>query len=72
MGHQACLRALKENEVSGFVIRMTAAFLKNRQMQFRVGRSLSSKRGLSGGALQGTLMGDYLFILTMDRLGGQP
>ena len=64
--------ALKENDVSGFVMRMTSAFLKNRQMQFRVGRSVSSKRGLSGGAPQGTLMGNYLFILTTDGLGGWP
>ena len=38
-------------------------------MQFKAGRSLSSKRTLKGGAPQGTLIGNYLFILATNDLG---
>ena len=68
MSHQACLNAMLNKNVSGHVLRMTSEFLKNRKMQFRVGRELSSKRLLNGGAPQGTLLGNFLFILTTDEI----
>ena len=44
------------------------SFLHNRQMQFKVGNSLSTSRLLRGGAPQGTLLGNFLFILATNDL----
>ena len=68
MSHQACLAALHRKGTSGHVIRMTANFLKERQMQSRTGQSLLTKRSLRGRAPQGTLMGNFLIIIATDNL----
>ena len=68
VSHQACLNALKNKDVSDHCIRMTAAFLMERKMVFRAGQALSTPRTLKGGAPQGTLLGNYLFILATDQL----
>ena len=62
MQHQACLKALKAKRASDH------SSLKDRKMLFRAGSALSEPRILNGGAPQGTLMGNYLFILTTDKL----
>ena len=66
--HQACLRALESKGATNHTMRMAAAFLSDRKMVFRAGRAVSTSRQLKSGAPQGTLMGNYLFILTTDRL----
>ena len=68
MEHQSCLSAIKQKGASDHVIRMTAAFLMGRRMVFKAGGAKSSSRLLRGGAPQGTLMGNYLFILTTDHI----
>ena len=69
MSHQACLAALSDKEASPHCIRMTAAFLSDRRMVFKAGTTLSEARHLKGGAPQGTLLGNYLFIAATDSLG---
>ena len=68
MCHGACLKALRAAGGSPHSIAMTAAFLTDRKMEFKVGNTLSSARHLKGGAPQGTLMGNFLFILTTDNI----
>ena len=48
MSHQACLAALSDKEASPHCIRMTAAFLSDRQMVFKAGTTLSEARHLKG------------------------
>ena len=69
MEHQACLSALVRKNASPHSIRMTASFLSDRQMRFKAGNATSSLRQLKGGAPQGTLMGNFLFITATDGLG---
>ena len=47
---------------------MIRTFLTRRMMQFKVDSTLSSERHLKGGAPQGTLLGNYLFILATNDL----
>ena len=47
---------------------MVAAFLKNRIMKLKVGDTLSEGRNIRGGSPQGTLLGNFLFIITTDNL----
>ena len=68
MGHEHCLRVLHEMMVGQHTIAMTRAFLTDRRMSFYVGNEWSSERKLKGGAPQGTLLGNYLFILATDNL----
>ena len=68
MSHCECLAALRRYGCTEHLIGMIAAFLYDRKLQFKVGNEHSSKRTLRGGAPQGTLLGNYLFILTTDSL----
>ena len=70
MCHFTCLKAIKEAGGSDHSIAMAAAFLTDKEMIFKVGDFKSSPRHLKGGAPQGTLMGNFLFILTTDYLDG--
>ena len=71
MCHQTCLTALNNKGASPHAVRMTAAFLSNRRMQFRAGNVLSKLRPLRGGAPQGTLLGNLLFVISTDALGDE-
>ena len=53
---------------SKHTINVTAVFLTQRRMQFKVGEARSSERQLRGGAPKGTLLGNFLFILSTNRL----
>ena len=66
MSHHECLRSLTKMNCSNHLIGMIAAFLHGRKMQFKVENVISEQRLLRGGAPQGTLLGNYLFILTTD------
>ena len=68
MSHQACLTAFHKKGCSPHSTRMIASFLSGREMLFRVGDSLSSPRPLNGGSPQGTLLGNFMFIITTDNL----
>ena len=49
---------------------MVAAFLRGRKMQIKAGDEKSDKRLVKGGSPQGTLLGNYLFVITTDDLEG--
>ena len=68
MGHQACLHQLKQHGASTTSHNLVRAFLTGRQMEFRVNNEKSTKRPLRGGSPQGTLLGNFLFILATDHL----
>ena len=69
MSHQECLRDLLAKGVSHPLVRMTGAFLLRRKLRFKAGNAVSSDRSLKRGATQGTLLGNYPFlILTTDDL----
>ena len=68
MSHQECLLALKKRGASQMSIDLVASFLTDRKMRFKVADVLSEERPLKGGAPQGTLLGNFLFIITTDEL----
>lgn len=45
---------------------MLYAFLSNRCMKIKVNESLLTSRSVPGGSLQGTLLGNFLFIISTD------
>ena len=68
IGHQHCISSKVKKNVANHTARMVGRVLKNRMMQFRVGYIMSSLRPLRGGAPQGMLLGNYLFVLATDDL----
>ena len=76
MSHQACVRALMDVGASTESIRMVVAFLTGRRMRFKVGSTYSSLREVRGGSPQGTKLGGFLFIATINKIeeatGGIP
>ena len=68
MSHQACVKSLEDRGASVHMTRLVGSFLTNRQMQFKAGEEMSSKRTLRGGSPQGTLLGNFMFVMTTDQL----
>ena len=62
-----CLNALKEKGASKELINIVASFLSGRSMTVRVGSDFSELRSVEGGVPQGSLLGVYLFNLTVDN-----
>ena len=68
MCHVNCVKRIRDMGASASSTEIIQAFLHDRRMQFKIGSTLSSKRLLKGGAPQGTLLGNFLFILATDNL----
>ena len=68
MSHQSCLKALLDHGASTHITRIVGSFFMNRTMTFRVGDSFSSPRPLKGGSPQGTLLGNFLFVMATNKL----
>ena len=66
--HRACVYALAECGASTDSIRMIGAFLRGRVMQVKVNSELSEERCVMGGSPQGTKLGNFLFIVTIDKI----
>ena len=69
MSHQACLQSLGDHGATGPTISLVSAFLHRRTMSVRVGSTYSEPRPINGGSPQGSILGNYLFCLTTDKLG---
>ena len=68
--HHACIGALVENGASSDSIAMVHAFLLERTMVFKVNESFSSPRQVRGGSPQGTKLGNFLFVVTINYIEG--
>ena len=68
LDHTACIKAFKNKGATNKTVNMIAAFLMNRSMCIRVGEEKSTLREIKGGSPQGTLLGNFLFIITTDDL----
>ena len=68
MEHGACLRALREHGASNMSMKFVRSFLEKRRMTVRIGDEYSSFRQVAGGSPQGSILGNYLFCMTTDRL----
>ena len=69
--HHTCITALATEGASTESIQMIGAFLRNRRMRFKVGAKLSDERGVNGGSPQGTRLGNFLFIITINKIEEQ-
>ena len=56
-GHQEILEAYKRVGASNWLLRMHAAFLMDRTMAVKLGITLSTPRRVTGGAVQGSVLG---------------
>ena len=69
LDHHACLRSLLAAGATPSTVELISAFLYNRTMQVKIGQCLSTKRFVPRGSPQGSILGNYLFCATTDRLG---
>ena len=68
MDHAQCINDLKNRGASPGLISMVSAFLHGRKMTVRIGDQMSDPRPAPGGSPQGSIMGNYLFCVTVDAL----
>ena len=68
MGHQACLRQFARLGASKFSVKMVYAFLQGRKMSVRINDTFSTEQDVPGRIPQGTLLGNFLFIITTNHL----
>ena len=68
LSFQHCLKSFAKKGSSTSVIRLLASFLSGRSMQVRVGSSWSRPRSITGGCPQGSILGVFLFNVTVDDL----
>ena len=68
LDHNVCVRALARRGASTDTIAMVGAFLDRRLMNFKVNSARSSLRPVNGGSPQGTKLGNFLFIITIEDI----
>lgn len=68
MRHSSCVQAFTKKGYCPHLVRMIAVFLSGRSTRYKIREQLSSERPVNGGSPQGTLLGNYLFIVTTDEL----
>ena len=68
MCHSSCLNAISRLGASSSAIGLVYAFLNNRSMSVKVGTEQSTPRHVPGGSPQGSILGNFLFCATTDKL----
>ena len=68
LSFQHCLKAFALKGSSTPVLRLLASFLTGRNMKVRVGSEWSTPRTVTGGCPQGSILGVFLFNVTVDDL----
>ena len=68
MDHRLCFEALAECGASSESLMMITSFLSGRRMRFKMNGTLSTTRGVNGGSPQGTRLGNFLFIVSINRI----
>ena len=66
--HEACLRAFQRKGASNQVVALLLAFLSERKMTVRVGKSRSDPRSINAGAPQRSVLGCFLFNIGIDDI----
>lgn len=68
MSFQHCLAALAFKGAPTPLIRLVATFLTGRTMTVKTGNAMSRPRAVNGGCHQGSILGVFLFNVTIDDL----
>ena len=68
MNHWTCLESLAELGALTESLTIIKSFLTGRSMQFKVNATLSTTRWVKGGSPQGTKLGNFLFIATINNI----
>ena len=66
--HQEILKAYQDVGASNWLIKMHAAFLTNRTMQVKFGTTLSEPKKVTGGAVQGSVLGVIEHNIVLNNL----
>ena len=68
MEHQACIETVLRHGATVHTTRLVSSFLHNRKMRFKVDGVYSTEWLFRGGSPQGTLLGNFLFVIATDCL----
>ena len=66
--HQEILKAYGRVEASSWLLKMHTAFLKERTMSVKLGLYLSAPKSVTGGAVQGSVLGVLDHNVVLDDL----
>ena len=69
LDHAECLEQLRLLGASGASLNLVRSFLTGRTMCVKVGNQLTSRRVLSGGSPQGSILGCYLYCSATQHVG---